>query len=136
MARRGNTKKHDAPVQRVARGHFAAGVSGNPNGRPAVSREIRELARQYGPHALLRLVELSRSREGPVAVHACRALLDRGYGRPEQAIINGDGVSAADLAAFQTDLIRVLERYPDALEAVRAAFARGPALAPPGEANP
>lgn len=80
---RSNTQEH---VKRIERGHFAPGASGNPNGRPKVVAEIRDLARVHGPHAIARLVELSKSRDGAVAVNACRTLLDRGYGRPEQAI--------------------------------------------------
>jgi hypothetical protein len=84
--KRRNTREHVKTVKRVERGHFAPGASGNPNGRPKVAAEIREIARQHGPHAIARLVELSNSRDGGVAVNACRTLLDRGYGRPEQAI--------------------------------------------------
>ena len=65
---------------------FLPGQSGNPNGRPAVAAEVRDLARQHGPHAIERLVALSRSNDEMVALHACRALLDRGYGKPMQEV--------------------------------------------------
>jgi hypothetical protein len=100
--RRANTREQGKAVTRVGRGHFAPGVSGNPNGRPKVVAEIRDLARVHGPHAIARLVELSRSRDGAVAVNACRTLLDRGYGRPEQAIavtnipFTGEAVTISD----------------------------------------
>ncbi len=76
---------------RNPRGRFVKGHSGNPGGRPAIATEVRDLARQHGPHAIRRLVELSRSADGPVAVSACKALLDRGYGRPEQGITLSPG---------------------------------------------
>src|SRR5262249_11927908 len=82
---RANTSDHEV-IRRGDSGHYSPGVSGNPVGRPAVVKEIRDLARQHGPAAIARLVELTRSREGAVAITACRTLLDRGYGRPEQAI--------------------------------------------------
>ncbi len=78
-----NTTEQD---RRDGRGHFIPGASGNPRGRPAVAAEIRDLARKHGPYAIARLVELSRSKNGGVAVNACRTLLDRGYGRAEQAV--------------------------------------------------
>lgn len=86
---RANTKrerKSDKRVARVERGRFAPGASGNPNGRPRVYGEVRELARQHGPDAIARLVVLMHSQDENVSVKACSVLLDRGYGRPEQAI--------------------------------------------------
>jgi len=68
-------------------------VSGNSSGRPEVVKEIRELARQHGPAAIERLRGLMDSPDGPVAVAACRAMLDRGYGRPESTV-NLPGVGA------------------------------------------
>jgi hypothetical protein len=120
----------------------SGGVNPNPNGRPKVVAEIRSLAREYGPHAIARLAELSKSREGAVAVNACRVLLDRGYGRPEQAIevtsgAQGDSVSAFEFASFQANLIRILDRFPDAREAVVAEFEKlrlAPRALPPPDA--
>ena len=62
------------------------GVSGNPGGRPKVAAEIRDLARDHGPAAIQRLVDLMNSKNEGVAVRAAEALLDRGYGRPMQGI--------------------------------------------------
>jgi hypothetical protein len=62
------------------------GQSGNPGGRPKVVAEIRELARQHGYDAIRRLVDLMGSKNENVAVRACEALLDRGYGRPLQGL--------------------------------------------------
>jgi hypothetical protein len=62
------------------------GQSGNPGGRPKVSAEIRNLAREHGPKAIERLVALMHSQNESVAVRAAEALLDRGYGRPMQGM--------------------------------------------------
>lgn len=66
---------------------FRKGQSGNPGGRPKVAAEIRDLAQQHGPDAVKKLVALMKSaaRED-VQVRAAEALLDRGYGRPGQAL--------------------------------------------------
>ncbi len=60
--------------------------AGTPNKATA---EIRELAMLHGPAAIRRLVLLMRG-PGPVAVAACRELLDRGYGKSPRPI-DGDG---------------------------------------------
>ena len=62
------------------------GQSGNPGGRPKVSAEIRDLARDHGAKAIERLVALMHSKNESVAVRAAEALLDRGYGRPVQGM--------------------------------------------------
>jgi hypothetical protein len=63
---------------------FPPGKSGNPGGRPKGNGEVRELARQYTAAAVEALVTSLKDPRTRVAA-AC-ALLDRGYGQPEQAI--------------------------------------------------
>ena len=65
---------------------FKPGQSGNPTGRPKVEGYIRELAQRHGPEALQTLVELLRSGKEPIHLGAAEALLNRGYGRPAQAV--------------------------------------------------
>lgn len=65
---------------------FKKGQSGNPGGRPKLEGEIREIAQRHGPAAVRRLVQLMNDRDKRVSIAACNAILDRGYGKPQQAI--------------------------------------------------
>lgn len=67
---------------------FQKGQSGNPGGRPAVVRELRDLARAHTAEALQTLVEvMSDPGTSPAArVAAACALLDRGFGKPAQSL--------------------------------------------------
>jgi len=72
---------------------WKAGVSGNPAGRPKgrLTAEIAREARKYGPESIERLVSWMRSDEYKASVPAAIALLDRGYGKPQQEITGEDG---------------------------------------------
>jgi hypothetical protein len=66
---------------------FCRGVSGNPGGRPKVLADVQELARQYAPAAIVELARLALKAKSETArIAAIRELLDRGYGRPRQAM--------------------------------------------------
>lgn len=65
---------------------FQKGQSGNPGGRPKEDAEVKALARSAGPEAIEKLVELMRCDEKRTALAAAQALLDRGYGKPSQAV--------------------------------------------------
>jgi hypothetical protein len=69
-------------MNRTGRGQFQKGRSGNAGGRPKVTKSLRIEARKYMELALGTLVE--GAKKGSITA-AC-AILDRGYGKPEQAI--------------------------------------------------
>ena len=66
---------------------WVKGQSGNPGGRPKEEVDIRKLARSRGKEALDTLHAIMNDKTAPPAarIAASVALLDRGYGRPEQS---------------------------------------------------
>jgi hypothetical protein len=70
---------------------FEKGQSGNPGGRPKEVEEVKALARQHGPAAIAKLAQLMECGSPRTEVAAAQALLDRGYGKPAQAITGEDG---------------------------------------------
>ena len=75
-----------APTRRP-NGTYLPGVSGNPSGMSRALVEVTDLARQHAPEAMAALVEIATQGKSESArVAAAIALLDRGYGKPPQAI--------------------------------------------------
>lgn len=62
------------------------GQSGNPGGRPKVAADVKEEARKHTKEALDRLVHWMRSDDPQASIRAATALLDRGCGKPTQAV--------------------------------------------------
>lgn len=67
-------------------GVFQKGQSGNPGGRPKEDPEIKQLALKLCPRAIARLGEIMESANEKHAAYACSILLDRGAGKPAQAV--------------------------------------------------
>ena len=71
----------------TGKGGFQKGVSGNPGGRAKVVQNLTVEARKYSLEAVRVLAKLMRTaRSEQVRKAAADALLDRGFGRPVQAL--------------------------------------------------
>ena len=87
-------------------GLWQKGVSGNPGGRPKITAEVKELARQYTDQAIIALVKNLEDENGSVRNTAASILLDRGYGKPAQAIGGDDSMDAITLRTIVTGVPR------------------------------
>jgi len=90
----------------MAKGKKTGGrVAGTPN---KATRELKDIAREYGEEAIDRLVKLMRAAESEqVQAAACKELMDRGYGKPSQSIGLGQ---APDLEPIETAVRPTLTR--------------------------
>ena len=73
-------------------GRWKKGVSGNPGGvgreQHHHARELKRIARGYAEEALEHLVSVMRkSRNDACRIMACKEILDRAYGKPQQTTI-------------------------------------------------
>ena len=68
---------------------FQKGKSGNPGGRPKINKDVQAFARTYTKAAIETLVKCMQTADPRTQVAAAQALLDRGYGKPAQAV-SGD----------------------------------------------
>lgn len=95
---------------------FVKGQSGNPGGRAKVTvngMTLTEMARAHTEKALKALVEVVSNKGAPESarISAATALLDRGWGRPAQAV----ELTGADGGPIQTQNLDVSFLSPEAL---------------------
>jgi hypothetical protein len=92
-----------APVPlRDAGGHFVKGQSGNPRGRVDARFDITEMAKKYGPECIRVIADLLHDEDARIRLTAATTLLDRGFGRPVQAVAdatNGQNITFLHLVA-------------------------------------
>jgi hypothetical protein len=79
---------------------FVKGQSGNPGGRrrsPVNIEDLRAAAREHTAQALATLVEIAENKKATAAarVAAASQILDRGWGKPEQAVQHSGQVGIA-----------------------------------------
>jgi hypothetical protein len=102
---------------RNASGQFTLGSSGNPGGRPRDEHRVADLARSYTTEAIETLVDLMRNAtEDRVRGTAAQALLDRGWGKARQEIVQ-------DISGPQESYLDVLKRVDEAIKARASARA-------------
>ena len=72
-----------SPTRRVNAALWKPGQSGNPGGRPAILKNVQELARQHTPEAVNNLAQImnDKRQNGTARVAAAKELLDRAWGK-------------------------------------------------------
>jgi len=108
---------------------FEKGKSGNPGGVPKALKELKTLAREHSTRAVARLAELMEE-DGAVGVAACNSILDRGWGKPTQAVEvsgpEGGPVAFEALEDLTDEQLEQLERTLAKAVAVAGAGGEGP----------
>ena len=91
------TSSNSLPANRAETGRFVPGQSGNPSGRPKRDENLAALARMHTEDAIAVLVSIANDPKvnASARISAANSLLDRGHGRPPQAVAvktdsNGD----------------------------------------------
>lgn len=83
-------------------GGFQKGRSGNPGGRPAELADVKALAREHTEASIKTLVKIRDNARAPAAarVAAANSILDRGWGKPMQALEHSGGPVAIEIVKF------------------------------------
>ena len=91
------TSSNSLPANRAETGRFVPGQSGNPSGRPRRNENLAALARAHTEDAIAVLVSIVNDPKANASarISAANSLLDRGHGKPPQAVAvktgsNGD----------------------------------------------
>jgi hypothetical protein len=78
-------------------GSWKPGQSGNPNGRVKDRIDVTEMCRRIGPRAVHVIDALMDDADPRVRLQAAMAILDRGFGKPVQALLSNDNASSLTL---------------------------------------
>jgi HEAT repeat protein len=91
------------------------GQSGNPAGKPKRLAIVRDLAREHTEKCIEKLAECLEDKDRSIRIQAAKVLLERGWGRPEQAIhLSGaDGGALFPVETAREMLAKLLEKKRD-----------------------
>ena len=113
-----STARTALQVETLAKHQFKPGDTGNPAGRPRLPPELITKLRGCCPEVVDRLIELTSSHEGDIALRACEALLNRAYGKPRETVgFEDDG---ADVHKDTPELLKSLPHIVAILTARQA----------------
>ena len=85
---------------------FKPGQSGNPGGRPKEDQALKAAAREWTSAALQVLIDALSEDDVKTRITAAQAILDRGHGKPTQAIAgdaDAEPIQAAVRVLFGRD---------------------------------
>jgi hypothetical protein len=97
---------------RVPTGQFAAGVSGNPGGRPKTNEEFVAAAREISLVALKKLAQIMMSGTGPAQVRAAEIIIERAWGKAAQPNDGGQLPAGTKRVIVEFEPERPLEPEP------------------------
>lgn len=109
------------PATRDSRGRLLPGQrSINPKGRPPAIKDIKDAAKAHTRQALNTLIAVMNSVDAPAAsrVTAAVALLDRGWGRPQQNV--EARIDIADTATTAATVLMELTRQAQEAKRVKS----------------
>ena len=80
------TSQHDeSTIKRDTKGLFAKGHSGNPSGRARMPKAVKDMLSENAERAVQAIVRLVDDTDPRIALRAAELLLDRIFGKPQQA---------------------------------------------------